>query len=618
MMKKFESNHPNLCKLDTIGTSVLGRKLYVIKISDNVDKDEAESEFFYTSTMHGDETTGYILMLRIIDYLLTNYGTDERVTNLVNNVAIYINPNANPDGTYNYGNHTVSGSRRYNANGYDLNRNFPDPRAGQNPNGPHQPETLAMMEFAENRNFVISANFHGGIELANYPWDTWKSSTNKHADHNWFYSVSRKYADLAQANSPSGYFTAYDNGITHGGDWYVVAGGRQDYMNYWHNCREITLEISDTKNPSSSLLPNFWNYNIESMLTYMENTFTGIQGTVTNSNGEPLSATITVLDHDKDNSQVKTNPQFGNYIRMIEPGTYTLIYSANGYESVTLDNVNITSDELVIKNVVLGGVASSRGLEGYVLNIQNSQPIANATIQISTSGGAQTLTTNSLGKFSSSNIPLGLSIFSIEADNFLPGIFYQNITSSSQEFNFFLNQINYYTATFNILDKNGQGIGGAEVTLNSNNKTSNADGQVVFEDLTNGNYSYQVTNDGYQSVQDEISINDDITIDINLIPSGINNDQGINKSIRIWPNPFSETLNFEVDMASKAYLSIELFTITGQKVATITNSTFDNGSYRFSWRKSNNFSGGVYIVRVSLNDITYTQRIVYAPAIQPY
>ncbi|HOP04033.1 MAG TPA: M14 family zinc carboxypeptidase [Tenuifilaceae bacterium] len=353
MMKKFQSDFPELCKLDSIGTTVQGRKLYVVKISDNVTDDELEPELFYTSTMHGDETTGYVLMLRLIDYFLSNYETDERVQNLVNNAAIFINPNANPDGTYAYGNSTVNGSKRYNANGYDINRNFPDPREGSNPTGPHQPETTAMIDYASSRHFVLSANFHGGIELANFPWDTWTSYQNKHADHNWFNTISRQYATLAQENSPSGYFTGENNGVTHGGDWYVVAGGRQDYMNYWHNCREVTFEISDTKLLSTDLLDAYWNYNKESLLTYLELIFKGFQGTVTNSNGEPLDAVITVEEHDKDNSFVVTNPLHGNYYRMIEPGTWQVTYSADGYvdqtHSITIDDY----ESVVTKDIVL-------------------------------------------------------------------------------------------------------------------------------------------------------------------------------------------------------------------------------------------------------------------------
>lgn len=64
-------------------------------------------------------------MLRLIDTLLSSYGTDQRLTNLINNLEIWICPDTNPDGTYYGGNNSVSGARRYNYNGYDLNRNFP-------------------------------------------------------------------------------------------------------------------------------------------------------------------------------------------------------------------------------------------------------------------------------------------------------------------------------------------------------------------------------------------------------------------------------------------------------------------------------------------------------------
>ena len=66
--------------------------------------------------IHGDETTDMILMMRLIDYLLLNYSIELRISN---NMEVYISPNTSPDGTYYSGNHTVSGSRRANANGQD-------------------------------------------------------------------------------------------------------------------------------------------------------------------------------------------------------------------------------------------------------------------------------------------------------------------------------------------------------------------------------------------------------------------------------------------------------------------------------------------------------------------
>ena len=49
---------------------------------------------------------------------------------------------------------------RFNANQFDLNRNFPD--LFECNTDPVQPETQAVMNWLANNDFVLSANFHGG------------------------------------------------------------------------------------------------------------------------------------------------------------------------------------------------------------------------------------------------------------------------------------------------------------------------------------------------------------------------------------------------------------------------------------------------------------------------
>ncbi|MFI1770379.1 M14 family zinc carboxypeptidase, partial [Thalassobellus citreus] len=98
-----------------------------VKISDNVTTDEQEPKLMFTSSMHGDEIAGYPMMLSLIDYILTVYADTghadyARVKNLVENAEIWINPSANPDGTY-YGsanNTSVTGARRGNFYNIDL------------------------------------------------------------------------------------------------------------------------------------------------------------------------------------------------------------------------------------------------------------------------------------------------------------------------------------------------------------------------------------------------------------------------------------------------------------------------------------------------------------------
>jgi hypothetical protein len=356
LMANFATNYPNLCKLDTIGTSIQNRNMLALKVTADINTSHPKPEVFFSSTMHGDEVTGWILCMRLADYLLSKYaaGTDPRIKNMLDSIAIFIAPNTNPDGTYYSGNNIVGVfpvSRRDNINGYDLNRNFPDPRVGLYPGGTRQKETTIMMDYAEAKNFVLSINYHGGAEVANYPWDTWTIS-RKHADHNWYDQICRNYATLVQTYGPSNYFRDFNNGVTHGASWYQIAGGRQDYMNYWHNCREITLEVSP-KTPGSETMPNYWNYNKEAMLGYIENVKYGVRGFVTSTCGEPLSAKITVVGHDKDNSQVVTNPEFGNYYRMIEAGTYSLLFESDGYQPQTITGVSVQQNKTAILNITL-------------------------------------------------------------------------------------------------------------------------------------------------------------------------------------------------------------------------------------------------------------------------
>ncbi len=352
MMEDFVADYPEICKLEDFGRSVKNRKLLSIRISDNVDKDEDEPVVFLTSTMHGDETTGYVLMLRLIDYLLTNYNSDDRITNIINNTVIVINPLANPDGTYNYGDNTVNGARRYNANWVDLNRNYKDPQWGDNPDyESYQPETLAFMEYQANSNFNLAFNIHGGAEVLNYPWDTW---SKRAADDNWWDRILDEYLDVVRQNSPSGYMT-FMGGVTNGYDWYSISGSRQDYANYFNNCREFTLEISDEKLPPASQLPNFWNYNYKSFIDYIEQAHKGFRGVVTCEQDptEPVKAKVFIASHDKDNSHVYSTESVGNYHRFINSGTYNVEFSAPGYVTKTINNVQVNHDDSLRLDVQL-------------------------------------------------------------------------------------------------------------------------------------------------------------------------------------------------------------------------------------------------------------------------
>ena len=118
ILQNIADVYPEITELISIGQSVQGRELWIMNISDNPGINEIEPEFKYVANMHGDEVVGRELCLNLIEWLCENYYIDPRATNLINNVDIFIMPSMNPDG--------FEMGSRYNANGFDLNRDFPD------------------------------------------------------------------------------------------------------------------------------------------------------------------------------------------------------------------------------------------------------------------------------------------------------------------------------------------------------------------------------------------------------------------------------------------------------------------------------------------------------------
>jgi hypothetical protein len=398
MMNSFVTSYPSICRLVNIGTTVQGRSMLFCVISDSVNFRKNKPQFMYTSSIHGDEVVGYMLMLRLIDTLLSGNGVNPKITNLVKNVEIWINPLANPDGTYYGGNNNINAARRYNANNVDLNRNYPDPVAGPHPDGNSwQPETINNMNLINTNFFRLSANFHGGSEVYNYPYD---SKPMLHADDAWWIHAGHHYVDTAHAVN-SGYMTEYSQyypyipGVVNGYAWYLVSGGRQDFMTYFRHGREVTIELSDIKLLPQAQLQTYWGYNFKSFLNYINECLYGLRGQVTDSvTGVPLKSRITLQGYDADSSWINSDSIVGGYNRMVPTGTYTVVCSAPNYFTKTITNIYIKYDSTSILNIRLRPLTSHIGNENsipdnYLLSQNYPNPFNPSTIikyQIKESG----------------------------------------------------------------------------------------------------------------------------------------------------------------------------------------------------------------------------------------
>ena len=179
-LRALTSKYSDISRLYHIGESVEGRKLWVVEISSRPGKHEMlEPEFKYIGNMHGDEAAGRQVLLNLIQHLLISYKTNNHIRKLVDTTRIHILCSMNPDGfeaARNHSGYHLFRDGRDNANGVDLNRNFPDPFSKPFYGQLHaqQKETKAIIKWLNDYPFVLSANLHGGAVVVNYPYDNFK------------------------------------------------------------------------------------------------------------------------------------------------------------------------------------------------------------------------------------------------------------------------------------------------------------------------------------------------------------------------------------------------------------------------------------------------------------
>uniref|UniRef100_V9IDN9 Carboxypeptidase D n=1 Tax=Apis cerana TaxID=7461 RepID=V9IDN9_APICE len=369
LFNSLVQKYPNLAKVFSIGKSVEGRNLLVLEISENVkERKLCEPMVKYVANMHGDEAVGRELLVYLAQYLLYNYGKDERITKLINNTDIYLMPSMNPDGFEKSEEGKCESKKdfsgRENANHVDLNRNFPDQfdrrtnhlQKGGNILDGRQNETVAMMTWIATEPFVLSGNLHGGAVVASYPYDSGSLTSccteSKSPDDELFKYLAHTYADNhpQMRTGRACESDVFQGGVINGAYWYEVIGGMQDFNYARSNAFEITFELSCCKYPNASEMPEYWKLNKESLITYFEQAHIGIKGLVRDIDGQPIEG-ATIIVHGINHNVSSTN--HGEYWRLLLPGTYYIHAEAWGYRPSEPINVIVKSGEPTIVNFTL-------------------------------------------------------------------------------------------------------------------------------------------------------------------------------------------------------------------------------------------------------------------------
>ncbi|QJT03767.1 zinc carboxypeptidase [Streptomyces asoensis] len=240
--------YPGIMSKRVIGKSYQGRDIVAIKISDNVATDEAEPEVLFTHHQHAREHLTVEMALYLIRELGAGYGSDSRVTGMVNGREIWIVPDLNPDG----GEYDIaSGSyRSWRKNrqpnsgssyvGTDLNRNWNykfgccGGSSGSTSSETYRgtaaesaPEVKVVADFVRSRivggkqQITAGIDFHTYSQLVLWPfgYTTADTATGMTADDNAaFKAVGQKMA------ASNGYTPEQSS------DLYITDGSIDDYL----------------------------------------------------------------------------------------------------------------------------------------------------------------------------------------------------------------------------------------------------------------------------------------------------------------------------------------------------------------------------------------------------
>ena len=348
---------PGITTLHNKGLSIDKRVLWAIEITDNPGGHEVmEPEFFYIGNMHGNEMVSREILLYLAKYLCEQYTNDNStIKALVDSTRIVIMPSMNPDGFEvaepcgaSSGGASIGSVGRYNGEGKDLNRNFPDFFNRIHPDV--QPETQAVVDWIQNERFVLGANLHGGALLVSYPLDNKVNDSGQTQYEDVFRRLSHTYSNnhptMWKGDACREYFPG---GITNGAKWYEIMGSLQDYGLWFKQCFGVTIELSCDKYPEASMLKQFWDDNVNSLITYMQQIHTGVKGIVYYAETNTSLSGVMVRIKGREMFEFETT-QDGEFWVILNPGSYVVEFIKNGLKNEEI-TVTVGSDRAMEMSV---------------------------------------------------------------------------------------------------------------------------------------------------------------------------------------------------------------------------------------------------------------------------
>ncbi len=336
-----------------------GRRLYAVKISDNVAAEEDEQTIMVVSAHHANEIGTPVVALDIITRLTTGYGVDPGITSMVDDNEIWVAPLWNMDGYP---------SSRHNARpggGVDLNRNYPFNWSSpcnsgvKGPSPASEPETQTMLAWSADQRFTKVLDFHSSGRETLYAY--YQTCPNHRL-------LNYLRAEAVAISTASSYLGAV-RGPSSNGEHY------QTQLGYYSNYAFLT-EISSSQSPSYTSA-------VQEATRLWPGTMFLIQrpvpvwGHVRDSvSGAPLAAQVSYVENPFTQGEKNPcEPNFGRYHAFLPNGNHTLRFRHPCYVTqdvpVAVTGAGIQVEVALVRQSAVATVRNGSGINPLCLSATN-------------------------------------------------------------------------------------------------------------------------------------------------------------------------------------------------------------------------------------------------------
>ncbi len=337
-LKLYEENYKEIAKLTSIGKTAELRDIYLLKIGKN--SETYKPTILIVGCHHAREWMSVEMVMKIIDYLLSNYDKDEKVKNWIDNFEILIIPVINPDGfeyTINYDrmwrkNRVVNydGSR-----GVDINRNYgykwgisdgsssvPSSEVYRGKAPFSEFECQAIRELVYENPPAMTLSYHSFSEIIIYPWGY---TSEAPPDKEILEEIAVEMAKTTGPPNDNDYPGPYDYYPMQSSGLYLTSGDLADFTYGELGSFSYTVELNSSQeffDPPPELIEPTWEQTKGIFLVAMNyvDKLGLLSLNISDKDGNPYDGDVSIVD--KNLKRKTQKPGIFNYF--LTEGEYTI------------------------------------------------------------------------------------------------------------------------------------------------------------------------------------------------------------------------------------------------------------------------------------------------------